>query len=107
MGFCLAVAMAILLVIFVLRVRASAMLLLVLGLLFVLVFAAAVAARWRQYVPGSLPVVAAALHYMAQFGYSGVGFSYLRAYLTVPVAALFLARIGPRPHPILPPHQPL
>src|SRR5258708_18181748 len=100
MGFCLAVAMAILLVIFVLRVRASAMPLLVLGLLFVLVFAAAVAARWRQYVPGSLPVVAAALQYMAQLGYSGVGYSYLGAYLTVPVAGLFLVRLGPGRNPL-------
>ncbi len=99
-GLCLAVVMPILLVIFVLRVRASAMLLLVLGLLFVLVFAAAVAARWRQYVPGSLPVVAAALQYMAQFGYSGVGYSYLGAYLTVPVAGLFLVRLGPGRNPL-------
>jgi hypothetical protein len=94
-GLCLAVALPVLLVIFVLRVRASAMLLLVLGLLFVLVFAAVVAARWRQYVPGSLPVVAAALQYMAQLGYSGVGYSYLGAFLTVPVAGLFLVRLGP------------
>jgi hypothetical protein len=99
-GLCLAVALPVLLVIFVLRVRASAMLLLVLGLLFVLVFAAAVAARWRQYVPGSLPVVAVALQYMAQLGYSGVGYSYLGAFLTVPVAGLFLVRLGPGRNPL-------
>ncbi|HEV1992531.1 MAG TPA: hypothetical protein VGR34_06670 [Candidatus Dormibacteraeota bacterium] len=94
-GLCLAVALPVLLVIFVLRVRASAMLLLILGLLLVLVVAAAAAARWRQYVPASLPLLAAALQYMAQLGYSGVSFSYLGAYLTVPVAGLFLVRLGP------------
>jgi hypothetical protein len=94
-GLCLAVGLPILLVILVLRVNATAMFLFVLGLLYVLVIAAALAARWRQYVPGSLPLVAAALQYMAQFGFTGVIYSYLGAYLTVPVAGLFLVRLGP------------
>jgi hypothetical protein len=45
-------------------------------------------------------VVAAALQYMAQLGYSGVGYSYLGAFLTVPVAGLFLVRLGPGRNPL-------
>jgi hypothetical protein len=93
-GLCLAVTLPAVLVILVLRVRPSAMLLLVMGLLYVLVIAAAVSARWREHVPGSLALVAAALQYLAQVGFSGVGLSYLGAYLTVPVSGLFLVKLG-------------
>jgi len=99
-GLCLAVVLPVLLVILVLRVRPSAMLLLTLGLLLVLGIAAAVAARWRQYLPAGLALLGLALQYMAQLGFSGVGLSYLGAYLSVPVAGLFLVKLGPGRNPL-------
>jgi hypothetical protein len=93
-GLCLAVALPAILVIAVLSVSPFAMLQLTLGLLLVLGLAAAVAARWQRYVPARLALLAVAMQYMAQFGLSGVSYSYLGAYLTVPVAGLFLIRLG-------------
>jgi len=98
-GLCLAVALPIVLVIVVLRSNTFAMLHVTLGLLLVLGVAAAAAARWRQYLPASLALVGLALQYEAQFGWSGVSYSYLGAYLSVPVAGLFLIRLGPGSNP--------
>jgi hypothetical protein len=98
-GLCLAVALPIVLVIAVLRVNTFSMLHLTLGLLLVLGVAAAAAARRRQYVPASLALVGLALQYEAQFGWSGVSYSYLGAYLSVPVAGLFLIRLGSGSNP--------
>jgi hypothetical protein len=94
-GLCLAVALPVVLVVSVLSVSPFAMIQLALGMLLVLGVAAAVAARRRQYVPAGLAVLAVALQYMAQVGFSGVSYSYLGAYLTVPVAGLFLVRLAP------------
>jgi hypothetical protein len=93
-GLCLAVTLPAVLVVAVLRVSADAMLLMTLGLLLVLGAAAAVAARWRPCLPAGLAVLGVALQYMAQVGYSGVNYSYLGAYLSVPVAGLLLVRLG-------------
>ena len=93
-GLCLAVALPVVLVIAVLSVSPVAMIQLALGMLLVLGVAVAVAARRHRYVPAGLAVLALALQYMAQIGFSGVNYSYLGAYLTVPVAGLFLIRLA-------------
>jgi hypothetical protein len=53
------------------------------------------AARWRNLLPPpELPLFALVLQYLAQFTFSGMIYSYLGAFLTIPVAGLFLARVG-------------
>jgi len=98
-GLCLAVALPVVLAVAVLRVSAFAMLQLTLGLLLVLGTAAAVAARWRSYLPASLALLGLALQYAAQIGFSGVNYSYVGAFVSVPVAGLFLIRLGRGPNP--------
>jgi hypothetical protein len=71
-----------------------AMVLVTLGLLLVLSAAAALAGRWRPLMPASLPVLGTALQYMSQVGFGGIQYSYLGAYLSVPVAGLFLVGLG-------------
>jgi hypothetical protein len=93
-GLCLAVGLPAVLAVAVLSVSPFAMLQLTLGLLLVLGMAAAVAATRHAYVPARLALLAVALQYLAQLGWSGVSYSYLGAYLTVPVAGLFLIRLG-------------
>ncbi|HLQ60345.1 MAG TPA: hypothetical protein VK131_00615, partial [Candidatus Acidoferrales bacterium] len=63
-----------------------------LGLLLVLNGAALVLALARRDLPfpPELPALALALQYLAQFTFSGVWYSYLGAYLSVPVALLLL-----------------
>jgi hypothetical protein len=93
-GLCAAVALPALLVLVVLNGISMAMVLVTLGLLLVLSAAAALAGRWRPLMPASLPVLGTALQYMSQVGFGGIQYSYLGAYLSVPVAGLFLVGLG-------------
>lgn len=53
------------------------------------------AARWREKLPPpELPLFALALQYVTQFTYSGMRFSYIGAFLSVPVALLFVIQVG-------------
>jgi hypothetical protein len=94
-GLCAAVALPALWVVLT-GISNAIFLVTTLGLLLVLGTAAAVAGQSRSCLPASLPVLGTALQYMAQFGYSGVRYSYLGAYLSVPIAGLFLVGLGRR-----------
>jgi len=53
------------------------------------------ALRWREILPPpELPVFALTLQYLTQFTFSGMRFSYIGAFLSVPVALLFVVQVG-------------
>jgi len=53
------------------------------------------AGRWRVLLPPpELPIFALTLQYVTQFTFSGMRFSYIGAYLSVPVAILSLIQLG-------------
>jgi hypothetical protein len=51
--------------------------------------------RWREMLPPpELPLFALALQYLAQFTFSGMRYSYIGAFLSIPVALLFVIQVG-------------
>lgn len=53
------------------------------------------AGRWRQMLPPpELPLFALTLQYLTQFTYSGMRFSYIGAFLSIPVALLSVVQAG-------------
>lgn len=51
--------------------------------------------RWREMLPPpELPLFALTLQYLAQFTFSGMRYSYIGAFLSLPVALLFVVQVG-------------